>query len=51
MNGLPSVTYIYGRLSLLQYLIPDQYSNYYKVLEVYTGYIDSLVIMILFSSQ
>ena len=44
-------------LSLLQYLIirnaayydTDQYPNYYKVLEIYTGYFDSLDIMILFS--
>ena len=30
-------------------MIPDEYPNYYKVLEIYTGYFDSLVIMILFS--
>ena len=29
--------------------IPDQYPNNYKALEIYTGYIDSLDIMILFS--
>ena len=30
-------------------MILDQYPNYYKVLEIYTGYFDSLDIMILFS--
>ena len=30
-------------------MIPDQYPNYYKALEIYTGYFDSLDIMILFS--
>ena len=30
-------------------MIPDQYANYYKVSEIYTGYFDSLDIMILFS--
>ena len=29
-------------------MIPDQYPNCYKVLEIYTGYFDSLDIMILF---
>ena len=29
--------------------IPDQYPNNYKPLEIYTEYIDSLDIMILFS--
>ena len=29
-------------------MIPDQYPNYYKALEIYTGYFDSLDI-ILFS--
>ena len=27
---------------MLLIMIPDQYPNYYKVLEVYTGYFDSL---------
>ena len=30
-------------------MIPDQYINFYKVLEIYTGYFDSLDIVILFS--
>ena len=30
-------------------MIPDQYPNYYKVLEIYTGYFNSLDIMIRFS--
>ena len=30
-------------------MIPDQYPNYYKALEIYSGYFDSLDIMILFS--
>ena len=30
-------------------MIPDQYPNYYKALEIYTGYFDSLDIIILFS--
>ena len=30
-------------------MIPDQYPNYYKALQIYTGYFDSLDIMILFS--
>ena len=30
-------------------MISDQYPNYYKALEVYTGYFDSLDIVILFS--
>ena len=30
-------------------MIPDQYPNYYKVLEIYSGYFDSLDIMTLFS--
>ena len=30
-------------------VIPDPYPNYYKALEIYTGYFDSLDIMILFS--
>ena len=30
-------------------MIPDQYPNYYKVLGIYTGYFDSLDIMIHFS--
>ena len=34
---------------MLLIMIPDQYLNYYKVLEIYTGYFDSLNIMILFS--
>ena len=29
-------------------MIPDQYPNYYKTLEIYTGYFDSLDIMIFF---
>ena len=33
---------------MLLIMIPDQYPNYYKVLEIYTGYFDSLDIMILF---
>ena len=27
---------------MLLMMIPDQYSNYYKTLEIYTGYFDSL---------
>ena len=34
---------------MLLIMIPDQYPNYYKVLESYTGCFDSLNIMILFS--
>ena len=34
---------------MLLIMIPDQYPNYYKVLEIYTAYFDSLDIMILFS--
>ena len=34
---------------MLLITIPDQYPNYYKILEIYTGYFDSLDIMILFS--
>ena len=34
---------------MLLIVIPDQYPNYYKALEIYTGYFDSLDIMILFS--
>ena len=30
-------------------MIPDQYPNYYEALEIYTGYFDSLDIMILLS--
>ena len=30
-------------------MIPDQYPIYYKALEIYTGYFDSLDIMILLS--
>ena len=30
-------------------MIPDQYPNYYKALDIHTGYFDSLDIMILFS--
>ena len=29
-------------------MIPDKYHNHYKALEIYTGYFDSLDIMILF---
>ena len=32
-------------------MIPDQYPNYCKELEIYSGYFDSLDIMILFSSN
>ena len=32
-------------------MIPGQYPNYYKALEIYTGYFDSLDIMILFLFQ
>ena len=47
--------YIYNSLSLLRCLkfkmlhimIPDQYPNYYKAVEMYTGYLDSLEIAIL----
>ena len=35
---------------MLLIMISDQYPNYYKAVEVYTGYIDSLDIVILFSS-
>ena len=31
---------------MLLIMIPDQYLNYYKVLEICTGYFDSLDIMI-----
>ena len=34
---------------MLLIMIPDQYPNYYKALEIYTGYFDSLDIVILFS--
>ena len=34
---------------MLLIMVPDQYPNYYKVLENYTGYFDSLDIMILIS--
>ena len=34
---------------MLRIMIRDQYPNCYKVLEIYTGYFDSLDIMILFS--
>ena len=34
---------------MLLITIPDQYPNYYKALEIYTGYFDSLDNMILFS--
>ena len=34
---------------MLLSMIPDQYPNYYKALEIYTGYFDSLDKMILFS--
>ena len=34
---------------MLLITIPDQYPNYYKALEICTGYFDSLDIMILFS--
>ena len=34
---------------MLLIMIPDQYPNYYKALEIYTGYFDGLDIMILFS--
>ena len=34
---------------MLLIMIPDQYPNYYKALEIYTGYFNSLDIMILFS--
>ena len=34
---------------MLLIMIPDQYPNNYKTLEIYTGYFDSLDIMILFS--
>ena len=30
-------------------MIPDQYPNYYKALEIYTGYLNSLDIMIFLS--
>ena len=30
-------------------MIPDRYLNYYKALGIYTGYFDSLDIMILFA--
>ena len=30
-------------------MISDQYPNYYKAIEIYTGYFDSLDIMILLS--
>ena len=33
---------------MLLILISDQYPNYYKALEIYTGYFDSLDIVILF---
>ena len=29
-------------------MTPDQYPNYYKALKIYTGYFDSVDIMILF---
>ena len=34
---------------MLLIMILDQYSNYYKALQIYTGHFDSLDIMILFS--
>ena len=34
---------------MLLIMIPDQYPNYCKALEIYTGYFDSLDNMILFS--
>ena len=34
---------------MLLIMIHDQYTNYYKVLEIYPGYFDSLDIVILFS--
>ena len=34
---------------MLPVTISDQYPNHYKALEIYTGYFDSLDIMILFS--
>ena len=34
---------------MLLIMILDQYSNYYKALEIYTGYFNSLDIMIVFS--
>ena len=34
---------------MLFIMISDQYPNYYKALEIFTGYFDSLDIMILFS--
>ena len=34
---------------MLLIMTPEQNPNYYKALEIYTGYIDSLDIMILFS--
>ena len=33
---------------MLLIMIPDQYPNYYKVLEIHTGYFDSLDTVILF---
>ena len=35
---------------MLLIVIPDQFPNYCKVLEIYTGYFDSMDIMILFFS-
>ena len=34
---------------MLLIMILDQYPNYYKTLKIYTGYFDSLDVMILFS--
>ena len=34
---------------MLLIMIPDQHPNYYKALQIYTGYFNSLDIMILFS--
>ena len=36
---------------MLFIMIPDQYPNYYKVLEIYAGYFNSLDTMILFFSS
>ena len=36
------------KFEILLIMIPDQYPNYYIELEIYTGYFDSLDIMILF---
>ena len=40
--------YDVSQFEMLLIMVPNQYPNYYKALEIYTGYFESLDNMILF---